>query len=207
MIGGRVSRRRLGVRWVGVRWVAQTAALAVALALALVAAGCGFPTEDSSSPLPVNVPTTGESATTDVVMRTEEIDVWFVRDGLLVPLTRQVPAPPDAATVAGTVADGVSPAEADRGYRSAVPDPAMVGGAVSARGTATVSLSPAFADVPTGDQVLALGQLVLSLTELRGVGRVRFEIDGEAVAVPLPDGTSTDDVVTRDDFVALQGEA
>jgi hypothetical protein len=32
---------------------------------------------------------------------------------------------------------------------------------------------------------------------------VRFQIDGEPVAVPLPDGTSTDDAVTRDDFAAL----
>ena len=187
--------RRFGVR--------RTAQLVV-FALALSAASCGFPTQDSSSPLPDDVATSGDSAaTTDAVLSTEEIYVWFVRDGLLVSLTRQVPAPPDASTVAGAVAAGVSQSEGDRGYRSAVPDPAMVSGAESARGTATVSLSPAFADVPTGDQVLALGQLVMSLTELRGVGRVRFQIDGEPVAVPLPDGTSTDDAVTRDDFAAL----
>lgn len=185
------------------RWRRLAGVFAMAL-VTLAVAGCGFPTEDSSSPLPDNVPTTGDSsATTDVVVRTEEITAWFVRDGLLVELARQVPAPPDAATVVGVVADGVSQAESDRGYRSALPDPAMVDGAESARGTATVSLSSAFVDVPTGDQVLALGQLVLSITELRGVGRVRFQIDGEPVAVPLPDGTSTDDAVTRDDFAAL----
>lgn len=177
--------------------------LAVAL-VAWTAVGCGFPTEDSSSPLLDNVPATGgSSATTDLVVRTEEIFVWFVRDSLLVQLPRQVAGPADASSVVGVVAAGVSSFESDRGYRSALPDPEMVDGAESARGTATVSLSSAFADVPTGDQVLALGQLVLSITELRGVGRVRFQIDGEPVAVPLPDGTSTDDAVTRDDFAAL----
>jgi len=170
----------------------------------MTAVGCGFPTENSSSPLPDNVSTSGESsATTDAVLSTEEIFVWFVSDAMLVQLPRQVSAPADAAAVVGVVAAGVSSFESDRGYRSALPDPGKVDGAESARGTATVSLTSAFADVPTGDQVLALGQLVLSITELRGVGRVRFQIDGEPVAVPLPDGTSTDDAVTRDDFAAL----
>jgi len=177
------------------------------LAVALVAwtsVSCGFPTENSSSPLPDNVSTSGDSsATTDMALRTEEIFVWFVSDSLLVQLPRQVSGPADASSVVAVVAAGVSSFESDRGYRSALPDPEMVDGAESARGTATVSLSSAFADVPTGDQVLALGQLVLSITELRGLGRVRFQIDGEPVAVPLPDGTSTDDAVTRDDFAAL----
>jgi spore germination protein GerM len=78
-------------------------------------------------------------------------------------------------------------------------------GAESAGGTATVQLSSGFLEIPPGDQVLALGQVVLTLTDLRGVGRVRFEINGEAVATPLPDGTSTAAPVARDDFSEVVG--
>ena len=70
-------------------------------------------------------------------------------------------------------------------------------------GTATVQLAQEFLDIAPGDQVLALGQVVMTLTDLRGVGRVRFEIDGEAVATPLPDGTSTEDSVSREEFRSL----
>ncbi|MDO9176000.1 MAG: GerMN domain-containing protein, partial [Actinomycetota bacterium] len=98
---------------------------------------------------------------------------------------------------------GATPAETSSGLRSAIPTPAMLVTAELTRGIATVDLAPEFSDVAPGDQVLALGQVVFTLTDLPGVGRVRFQISGDPVAVPLPDGTSTDDSVSRDDFSSL----
>lgn len=66
-----------------------------------------------------------------------------------------------------------------------------------------MQLAANFLEIAPGDQVLALGQIVLTLTGLPGVGRVRFEIDGESVATPLPDGTSTEDSVSREDYRSL----
>jgi hypothetical protein len=39
------------------------------------------------------------------------------------------------------------------------------------------------------------------LTDMRGVGRVNFTIDGQPVSVPLPSGGSSSEPVTRDDYI------
>lgn len=175
-------------------------AAAAAVLVVVFVAGCGFPTEDDPSPLDAgDQPAYPTVASSDVVTG-ESIDVWFVRDGRLVPLSRRLDPPLTAEAVVGVLGQGTTESEASDGYRSALPDPAMIEGATLAGGTATIRLSSTFAEVPAGDQVLALGQLVYSVTELRGVGVARFEIDGVLVAVPLPDGTSSEGSVSRDDF-------
>lgn len=177
------------------------------LALAVtcgVLAGCGFPTQDS--PQPIAGDDQPQSITTDSAggePAVEAITVWFIQDDVLVPIIRRVPRPVDAASAAATDAAGVTTAEGARGLRSAIPDPTMITGAEVARGTAIVQLAAEFLDIPAGDQVLALGQLVFTLTDLRGIGRVRFEIDGDPVVVPLPAGDSTEGSVSRDDFAPL----
>lgn len=174
------------------------------LAVVLAFAGCGFPTEGSPHAVEVEEqPPSSPSTTEGDVVRTEATTVWFVRDDRLVATTRQVVAPVDAPAVLQTLAAGASTDEASDGIRSAIPDPAMLVGAEVARGTATVALAAGFADIPAGDQVLALAQIVYTLTDLRGVGRVRFQIEGSPVVVPLPGGGSTEDSVSRDDFAAL----
>lgn len=176
---------------------------AVAVMCCLLA-GCGFPTQDSPQPIAGEEqpqPVTSDSAGGQPAV--EAITVWFIEDDILVPIVRRVPRPVDAASAVTTDAAGVTAAEGTRGLRSAIPDPAMVTGAEVTRGTAVVQLAAEFLDIPAGDQVLALGQLVFTLTDLRGIGRVRFEIDGDAVVVPLPSGDSTDSSVSRDDFASL----
>lgn len=171
--------------------------------VAAFGASCGFPTEDTPTALEPQTPATIAPSTSDASAPTEEVAVWFVRDSLLSPRIRDVASPADGSAVVAALAAGVTTAEAEIGYRSAIPDPNMIADAQIARGTATVQLRAEFLDIPAGDQVLAIGEVVLTLTDLRGVGRVRFEIDGAAVAVPLPDGTSTDDAVSRDDFAKI----
>lgn len=167
---------------------------------------CGFPTEDSSSPIAAEErPDLEPSATDAATEDTEELTVWFIRDDALVQRSREVLAPLDAQRVIEALGVGVTTEEADGGLRSAIPDTSMLTAATLSGGTATVQLAQDFLDIAPGDQVLALGQVVMTLTDLRGVGRVRFEIDGEAVATPLPDGTSTEDSVSREEFRSLIG--
>ena len=178
--------------------------LAVVGVCALSLSACGFPTEDSSSPIAaeerpegLGPPDSGAATATD------EVVVWFIRDDVLVRRPREVAEPADAAAVVVALGAGVTAAEAEGGLRSALPDTSMLVTASLSGGTATVQLADEFLEIPPGDQVLALGQVVLTLTDLRGIGRVRFEIGGEAVATPLPDGTSTEDSVSREDFRSL----
>jgi spore germination protein GerM len=67
-------------------------------------------------------------------------------------------------------------------------------------GVATVSLTRAFADVEADAQLLAIGQLVCTLTARPGTGQVRFTLDGTDIDVPRQDGSLTAEPVTRDDY-------
>ena len=62
-----------------------------------------------------------------------------------------------------------------------------------------------FADAAPREQLLGLAQLVYTATELGAVDTVRFEIDGQQVAVPRADGSVTDQGVRRVDYAALKG--
>lgn len=186
-------------RWNGTtRWVVMVVAVA-----ATSVAGCGFPTEAEPVAIEVEEATSPSADTTPAEVPVDTIVVWFVRDGELTSVEREVPKPVQPADAVAAIAGGVTDEEAERGVRSAIPSASMLLTASASRGTVTVQLSSAFAEIPVGDQSLALAQVVFTLTELRGVGRVRFEIDGLTVAVPLPDGTSTEDSVSRDDFLPV----
>jgi spore germination protein GerM len=174
-----------------------------ALTVALSAAACGFPTQDSPQPAALDESPSLVSAAGSEPTSNEDVAVWFVHDDRLVSSTRSVPVPAVATTAIAAITAGVSASEAAAGLRSAIPDRGMVTEATVTGGTALVTLAPEFLDIPAGDQVLALAQIVYTLTDLRGVGRVRFEIDGEPVVVPLPDGGSTEDSVSRENFDAL----
>lgn len=169
----------------------------------LLLASCGFPTEDSPSPIAAEERPDELDPDSTASVTADEVTVWFISDDSLVRRPRQVPAPLDAAAVVESLGEGVTPAEADRSLRSAIPEASMLVATNLAGGTATVQLASEFLEIPPGDQVLALGQVVLTLTDLRGVGRVRFEIDGAPVATPLPDGTSVEGSVSREDFRSL----
>lgn len=175
----------------------------VGVALAMLTASCGFPAEDSPTAIEDDTATSSSTVGTGSVVATEEITVWFVRGDLLVSRARDAASPITAQAAIDALGAGCTPGETSSGLRSAIPTPAMLVTAELTRGIATVDLAPEFSDVAPGDQVLALGQVVYTLTDLPGVGRVRFQISGDAVSVPLPDGTSTDDSVSRDDFSSL----
>ena len=44
---------------------------------------------------------------------------------------------------------------------------------------------------------------VLTLTDQRGIGRVRFVVDDASIAVPVPSGETSGDSVSRDEFIEL----
>lgn len=180
--------------------------LALSACVLVIVAGCGFPAERHASPIPQDdLPAglrSGVTATT-APSSTEPATIWFVADNRLVAVRHGVEAPASVTTVTNELLIGPSAAERDRGLRSGLPDPTVVVGTELARGTAQVQLAPSFAEISPEDQVLAVGQLVLTLTNLPGIGGVQFTLDGTPVAVPLPSGVSSDAPVFRDDFIAL----
>ena len=59
------------------------------------------------------------------------------------------------------------------------------------------------AEVTGPDQVLAIAQVVMTLTSLPGVDSVQFVRDDETVEVPLPDGTLVRRPLTAADYSSL----
>ncbi len=142
-------------------------------------------------------------ATTTSVLQTVEVDVWLVRDGRLARVRHEVEPPVTAEVALAELLAGPNEVEQARQLRSAIPDAGVVEAVVVRRGVASVAIGPGFPEIPASDQVLAVAQLVLTLTDLRGVGRVAFTVADTAIAVPLPNGESTDQAVSRDDYAEL----
>ncbi len=181
-------------------------ALLVASLGALVGA-CGIGPQRSPVILaPADLPTglqPDAQATTTSMVQTAEVDVWFVRDDRLARVRHEVEPPVVAEVALAELLSGPDAAEQDRRLRSAIPDAQVVDGVTVSRGVASVAIGAEFADIPANDQLLAVAQVVLTLTDLRGVGRVVFLLADSPVAVPLPSGESTDQAVSRDDYVEL----
>ena len=188
--------------------------------LALVA-GCGLPSDKHADPIrAADVPfglaettttstttTTLPPATTTTVARTtttiptEAVTVWFVLNNKLQPVVRQLPKPVDNAHILNQLA---TVAEQPAGLRTAVPAGAVLKVGVNG-GVATADLAPGFAiNVPTQDQALAFGQMVLTLTSRPGVGQVRFTTGGKPQQILLPDGTLQPGPLSADVYKSLR---
>jgi germination protein M len=172
-----------------------------------IALSCGVPVESKPRALSQSEVPDGLRPTDTVPDATSQqqeiIDVWFVRDSRLVSSRHSVSAPAGPTTAIEEVLAGPSAAEQDNSLRSAIPDPSAVVGVSAVRGVATVNLTAAFSEIPANDQVLAVGQLVLTLTDLRGIGRVRFVVEDVQVAVPVPSGETSEATVSRDEYLVL----
>ncbi len=130
-----------------------------------------------------------------------EIEVCFVLEGRLVRLVAGVdqPAGPDEAV--GALAS--PPAGAPGQVRTALADPLAIRSIVVSAGVATVDLSAAVTALGGDDQLLAVAQIVCTLTALPGVGQVSFAVEGVPVEVPRGDGSLVAQPVSRDDYTSL----
>lgn len=176
---------------------------------------------------PSEVPTNAPSPPAEARLR-----VWFVEDDGLAAVESSLPGGSSADLVLQSLAVGPTPAQAEQGLRTVARDPltgqALVfvsaampvpsssvmesaGAAtgpppslpIQVRGSVTVVLSPAFSALPPSEQVLLLGQVVLSLAGA-GASTVAFVDDsGGPVAVPLPDGRLLDLPATARDYAGL----
>jgi hypothetical protein len=190
---------------------------AVIAIIALLLAGCGVRLDSAPQSIPAGaIPSAAASATgapSPSANPARAVRVWFAREDGLVPVLtdlRREPAVPPADIVAALAA-GPSPEQAEDGLRTLVVDPltdtplASVAeeAPVTDAGSVVVTLSPDAGALPPGDQVLLLGQIVLSLTGA-GYSSVTF-VDGTGApaAVPLPGGRLLDRPAVARDYAGL----
>lgn len=183
------------------RWVAS----ALLGALAVVAAACGIPAEPDANRIePSDVPfgLLKEETTTTVVPEGEPTSIFLLTRDRLIAVDRSVPADADLADLLERVVAGPTKEERSLGITSAVPV-GTVATVDASRGVATVDLNASFSDIRSSDQLLALAQIVYTLTDQPGIGGVSFRLEGEPVKVPLAGGTLREGPLSRDDFAAL----
>jgi hypothetical protein len=197
----------------GGQWVR---ALAVAAAVSVTAA-CGVQLDASPQPIPSGaIPSPAASASetaTSSPSPGRAVRVWFAREDGLVPvvtaLTREPVVPP--GDIVAALAAGPSPEQLDEGMRTLVVDPLTdaplatvpADNAVTEAGSVIVTLSSAAGALPPGEQVLLLGQIVLSLTGA-GYSSVAFVDEaGAPAAVPLPGGRLLDRPAVARDYAGL----
>lgn len=178
----------------------------LAAGLLCLLAGCGVPADPAPRGIPAEQVPFGLLGTTTTTTAapapaTTTAVVFLVDGERLAPVRRQVPAPATPSAVLAALAAGPTPAEATAGLRSA-----PVAGAALAQvtaGAATVALDRDFAAIGLNEQVLALAQLVYTITELPGIGGVRFSVDGRPIEIPTANGPTKTGAATRADFAAV----
>lgn len=176
-----------------------------ALVAGVALAACGVSPEPKANRIPPEDVPFGlldDDATTTSVAAGRTASVFLVTKDRLVPVDRSIGEDAGLGEILEQVTAGPSEVEQSLGITTAVPAGTIKSVEVN-RGVAEVDLAASFGDIRSRDQLLALGQVVYTLTEQPGVGGVRFSVEGKAVSVPLADGTLSEEALSRDDFEAL----
>jgi hypothetical protein len=125
------------------------------------------------------------------------VPLCFIREDELTVVPTGLRTPSDLAEVVEALAE--PPAD----LRSAFGEDRLVSDVTLDAGVAHVDLLPAVAALGGDEQLLAVAQLVCTLTGQPGVGPVAFTLDGASVDVPRGDGSLTSEPVSRDDYSDL----
>ncbi|HEX2851218.1 MAG TPA: GerMN domain-containing protein [Acidimicrobiales bacterium] len=181
----------------------RAAGHAAALLVLLAVSACGIAAERSPTRLPdAGLPSTSGSTTTSVQPPVDSLDIYLVRDGRLVDRTRTAKhqSVEDAVT---TLLDGPSSGDDAAGLRSAIAEGTRLLGASTHEGVAAINLSQEFAGVSGDEQVLAVAQLVYTVTSVPGISSVNVAVEGHDIEVPGGDGSLLNRPATRSDYAAL----
>jgi spore germination protein GerM len=169
------------------------------------------PTTTSTIPPTTIVPST----TTTVVdpattIATDDVTLYFISGGQLEGYPRIVAKPATTNSVLSALQEGRPAGDLGVGIRSALPTKNQAlnkAGNDDGSGIATIELPPGFFEqIPGEDQLLAIGQIVLTVTEVGGIGQVLFTQNGSPLGVPrgpgggLSDGTEP---LSRRDYQEL----
>ncbi|MFI5693922.1 GerMN domain-containing protein [Kribbella sp. NPDC051586] len=188
--------------------------IAVLVSAVLVLAGCGVPVQ--SEPVPIasraiptrlQDPTRPSPAAPTPTVGKAAIQVNFVRDDKLITLVREAPTttPADRLTaVVDTLLAGPTDREQAGGITTALP-PDLSLRIVEVQGSrAVLELSGQTDGRSATENVLAVGQIVLSLTALPSIDQVTFARDGVPIEALLADGALTTAPLTASDYETLR---
>lgn len=188
--------------------------LTVGAVLAFVLAGCGIPSqaepgviERTSVPFglldPGHRPHGASDADTDEALAT----VYFVKAKMLFGVKRGVATGPmtsQAAAVLAALTAGPDPDEQSRGLSTAVPPSLHLNVAQFRNRQITLDIASEPSGVTAAESPLTVAQIVLSLTSLPGIDKVRLTRDHQPIEAPLADGSLTSVPLTARDYNLLR---
>jgi hypothetical protein len=158
------------------------------------------PTTTSTIPPTTIEPTTSTSIVDpSTTIASDDVTLYFISGGQLKGYPRTLAKPVTTNQVLSALQEGPPPGDLGVGIRSAVPtkESGVIKSTEDDSGVATIELPAGFFEqIPPEDQLLAIGQIVLTvLNEVGGIGQVLFTQGGSALPVPrgpgggLSDGT------------------
>jgi hypothetical protein len=118
--------------------------------------------------------------------------------GHLAPSSRIVPSPPSLDSVLGELTLGPTDIETAAGYTSSLPKNLIILQAYVKARIGYVSLSTSLADLPRAQEILAIGQLVLTAHDVGATDGLEILVGGVAQALPLPSGERSHRVTVSD---------
>jgi len=220
-----MTRRRSGIGH-SLRAHRMPSAIALAMVAFLLLSACAVTGEDQARPISPSENPSNSSSTTEVGPRSEATVMWMVSREALVRVLRSVPADPTTDELLAALLAGPTPIEASRGIRSALSAGDLGPGSISepttslptatsmtGDATTTLQAEPQLAVVRVGDefrarpleqQILALGQSVLTLTSGGFDSVVFVDQDDQPVAVPGPEGRILEGSITAADYDSLR---
>ncbi|GAA1619643.1 hypothetical protein GCM10009789_86690 [Kribbella sancticallisti] len=187
--------------------------LLTAAIVATFIAGCGVPSQSTpvrvnpaDLPSPLVAPDTPVSPPGTVRPGQSAVRVYFVRDARLVGLAREATGTSAADRIDATIAAllaGPSQNEQATGLATTLP-PGLVLRIAGTTGTRVqLELGGEIGGRSATENVLTVGQIVLSLTSLASVDEVSFVQDGSPAQALLPGGALTDKPLTATDYAPL----
>lgn len=183
----------------------RVASAVAALVVVGALVGCGVSPQDEAVRIaPESVPfgLLEETPSTTVVDEGRTETVYLLARERLVEVERTVAADGSLAELLELVIAGPTEVERSLGVTSAVPAGTVASVDVEG-GIATVDLTSSFGEIRTADQLLALGQIVYTLTDQPGIGAVAFTVEGEPIQAPFSEAEADDEPLSRDDLAAI----
>jgi spore germination protein GerM len=173
------------------------------LAIAITLTSCAVPVESEPRPIDVTIGTSVVDTpdTTRVELLTLG-DVYFVAGPDIVAVPRQM-ANDDLGTLLAELVEGPNAAERGLSIRSAIPPETQVLAVDFSGGVVTVDLSREFTLVGGDEEIVAIAQIVATLSSRPKVEGVLFAIDGTTRSAPTGEGLLVERPLTIADFGAL----
>jgi spore germination protein GerM len=183
--------------------------------LGLLVAACGVaadgePEVIGANEVPTDLLSPNPSTSTTIEGATSSVVVYLLRrtgsGTRLVAVQREVEDPTRPGERIDALLQPTTPDEQARGLTSSIPTDTVLLSAPQLDPTTqelVVDLSGALFDVEGTELAQAFAQIVWTVTQLEGVRRVRFLVDGEPQRAPDEDGVEQDGAVTIVDYRSL----